>query len=166
MNDMRIAPAASPAADTSDLIDLLKRLMGAGPMDVLTVRQIIEPQAAAAAVSNGSGADLQAIREAHEAAAAEATLEGFERWDAVLHGRIFAASRNELLINLHEILSVVRTKPAWLKIKYAMVNDAIREKYCREHGAIVSAITMRNAQAAHEAMKRHLTSVSRDMFPV
>ena len=165
MTISRIMQSVSSSQGSADLVILLHRLMDAGPTDILSVRQIVEPQAAAAAVSNGSGADIEAIREACEAAAAETTLGGFEHWDALLHRRIFAATRNELLINLQDILAVVRDKPAWLRIKNAVVTREVRAKYNGEHAAIVDAIASRNAQAAHDAMKRHLFSVSRDMFP-
>jgi DNA-binding FadR family transcriptional regulator len=46
-----------------------------------------------------------------------------------------------------------------------VVTREVRAKYNGEHAAIVDAIASRNAQAAHDAMKRHLFSVSRDMFP-
>jgi DNA-binding FadR family transcriptional regulator len=150
---------------SADLVVLLRRLMDAGPSDIFIVRQIVEPQAAAAAVSNGTGADIAAIVEAHEKAVASETLDGFEHWDAALHRRIFAATRNELLINLQDILSAIRDKPSWRRIKNSTITRDVQAKYCGEHAAIVEAIASRSAQDAHAAMKRHLLSVVHDMFP-
>ncbi|PHP66850.1 hypothetical protein CSC94_12160 [Zhengella mangrovi] len=165
MSMTRIMQAVAASQGSSDLFVLLRRLMDAGPTDTLLVRQIIEPQAAAAAVSNGNGADIEAIRAAHEKALNAATLHDFEHWDAVLHRSIFAATRNELLINLQDVLAAIREKPSWLRIKNKVITRAVQQKYTREHGAIVEAIAARNAQAAHDAMKLHLQSVTLDMFP-
>ncbi len=165
MPPSRIVQHIASAAGTGDPAALLRRLMDAGPTDILAVRMIIEPQAAAAAVSNGSGADIQAIREAHENATAQESLAGFEHWDAMLHRCIFSATRNELLISLQDILAAIRTRPAWSRIKNTVISPDVRMKYCREHAAIVEAIAARNAQSAHDAMKHHLRSVTLDMFP-
>ncbi|MBC7283122.1 FCD domain-containing protein [Hoeflea sp.] len=134
-------------------------------MDVMNVRLIIEPQAAAAAVSNATVADIDAIRHAHEMAQAQDDLEGFEQWDGEFHRLIYSATRNDLLMTLEEILDVIRKRPQWLRIKRAHVTEQRRREYCQQHAEIVSNIANRNTNGAAEAMRRHLVSVLNGMFP-
>ncbi|MFD2855557.1 FCD domain-containing protein [Seohaeicola zhoushanensis] len=100
----------STAGTTREFISILKRLTGASPADILAVRLIIEPQAAAAVVSSASGADIKLIREAHEQAVNAEDLAEFEHWDAEFHRRIYAATRNELLISLNNLLGDIRAR--------------------------------------------------------
>ncbi|MEM5472953.1 FCD domain-containing protein [Hoeflea sp. AS60] len=165
MSVSKILQTVGALEGTTDVGVILQRLTGASPMDVMNVRLIIEPQAAAAAVSNATVADIEAIRHAHEMAQAQDDLEGFEHWDGEFHRLIYSATRNDLLMTLEEILDVIRKRPQWLRIKRTHVTEAKRQQYCREHADIVSNITNRNTQGAEEAMRRHLISVLNGMFP-
>jgi len=165
MSVSKILQSVGTAAGTTDVGVILQRLTGASPMDVMNVRLIIEPQAAAAAVSNATVADIDAIRHANDMAAAQDDLDGFEHWDGEFHRLIYSATRNELLMTLEEILDVIRKRPQWLRIKRAYVTEERRQQYCREHGEIVANIANRNTNGAEEAMRRHLVSVMSGMFP-
>ena len=165
MSVSKILQSVGTAAGTTDVGVILQRLTGASPMDVMNVRLIIEPQAAAAAVSNATGADIDAIRHAHDMAEAQEDLDGFEHWDGEFHRLIYSATRNELLMSLEEILDVIRKRPQWLRIKRAHVTVARRQQYCRQHAEIVNNIANRNTNGAEEAMRAHLVSVLTGMFP-
>ena len=117
----------STAGTTREFIRILKRMSGAGPADVLAVRLIIEPQAAAAVVSSASGADLKFIREAHDAAMAAPDLASFEHWDGELHSRIYSATRNELLISLNNLLADIRTRTPWIRLKQRVITEDTRK---------------------------------------
>jgi DNA-binding FadR family transcriptional regulator len=91
-------------------------------------------------------------------------METFEHWDAELHQRIFAGSRNELLNHLHEILRLIRSQDLWLDIKRRSFSPARRLVYCDEHKAIVEALLRRDADVAAAAMRAHLDTVSRNLF--
>ncbi|WP_339762392.1 FCD domain-containing protein [uncultured Hoeflea sp.] len=165
MSVSKILQSVGAAAGTTDVGVILQRLTGASPMDVMNVRLIIEPQAAAAAVSNATGADIDAIRHAHDMAEAQDDLDGFEHWDGEFHRLIYSATRNDLLMSLEEILDVIRKRPQWLRIKHAHVTVARRQHYCRQHAEIVTNIANRNTNGAQEAMHQHLVSVLNGMFP-
>jgi DNA-binding FadR family transcriptional regulator len=77
----------------------------------MAARLMVEPHAAAAAV-NATTADLASIGETHEDATREFDARSFEKLDAEFHVRIFAATRDELLLGLHDILRVIRNQPA------------------------------------------------------
>lgn len=155
----------STAGTTRDFIAILKRLTGASPADILAVRLIIEPQAAAAVVSSATGADIKLIREAHENAVSAEDLASFERWDAELHSRIYAATRNELLISLNNLLGDIRNRAPWIRLKKKVITEAKRREYCGHHEEIVEAIARRNSDGASEAMNRHISVIIEDLFP-
>lgn len=165
---MRTQPDAigtRPTGDAEqDLRTLLERISGAGPLDVQSARLMIEPYAAATAASNASSADLDAIRETHEAAAAAAAMEDFERLDSEFHKRIFAATRNDLLACVHDILNVIRGQSAWVDIKRRSFTEDRRRGYCEDHGRILEALSRRDPAAAADAMRAHLTGISRNLF--
>jgi DNA-binding FadR family transcriptional regulator len=147
-----------------DLAALIDRLSGVSPVDMMAVRQILEPRAAALAATNASAGDLDAIAAAHEAAIRAEDMEGFERWDAAFHQRIFAGSRIELLDHLHQILSLIRDQDLWVQIKRRSFSPARRRAYCDEHAAIAQALRHRDAAAAEAAMRAHLDTVGRNLF--
>ncbi|MAS05116.1 MAG: hypothetical protein CL534_10580 [Ahrensia sp.] len=165
LSQPKLRNIVSTAGTTRDFIAILKRLTGASPADILAVRLIIEPQAAAAVVSSASGADIKLIREAHENAVNAEDLASFERWDAELHSRIYTATRNELLISLNDLLGDIRNRTPWIRLKKKVITEAKRREYCGHHEKIVQAIAGRDSDAASESMHRHISIIIEDLFP-
>jgi DNA-binding FadR family transcriptional regulator len=151
-------------AESVEMLGLLQRISGTSPVDVMAARLMVEPHAAAAAAVNATTADLANIREAHEDAMRETEPASFEKLDAEYHVRIFAATRNELLLSLHDILRVIRNQPAWIEMKRRRYTEARRRGYCEDHEVIVQALFARNAELASMAMKTHLINVHRNLF--
>src|SRR5258707_2915466 len=79
------------------LAEILRRMEGASPADMMEIRRLLEPAAAAFAATNASTTELGRVAEAHHLASAATDMPEFERWDSDLHHRIFACSRNDLL---------------------------------------------------------------------
>jgi DNA-binding FadR family transcriptional regulator len=150
--------------ESTGMLVLLQRISGTSPVDVMAARLMVEPHAAAAAAVNATTADLASIREAHEDAVRETDPGSFEKLDAEFHVRIFAATRNELLLSLHDILRVIRNQPAWIEMKRRRYTEARRRGYCEDHDAIVQALFARNSDLASETMKTHLVNVHRNLF--
>lgn len=147
-----------------DFVDVIQKLTGVSPIDMMAVRQILEPRATALAATNASASDLHEIAAAHAAAVEALETETFEHWDAELHQRIFVGSRNELLNHLHEVLRLIRNQDLWRDIKRRSFSPARRRVYCGEHKAIVDALMRRDVEAASTAMRVHLDTVSRNLF--
>ncbi len=147
-----------------DLDIVMRRLVGVSPVDMMGVRMIFEPKAAALAAANATAGDLNAIVAAHEAAQEAQEMETFERRDADLHQRIFVATRNELMICLHDLLRLVRNQDLWLDIKRRSFSPARRRAYCDQHAAIVEALARRDGETAAAAMRAHLEIVARNLF--
>lgn len=147
-----------------ELANVLRELTGVSPIDMMAVRQIFEPRAAAMAATNASAGDLREMAAAHAESLDALDMEAFERWDAELHQRICAGTRNELLNHLHLILKLIRSQELWRDIKRRSFSPDRRLVYCREHQAIVDALMRRDAEAASSAMRAHLDTVSRNLF--
>ncbi|WP_421695706.1 FadR/GntR family transcriptional regulator [Aestuariivirga sp.] len=152
------------AETDSDLLALLERIAGTGPLDVQAVRLMVEPYAAQSAASNATAADLEAIRNTHLAVSDAVEMELFERLDAEFHRQIFAATRNDLLSCVHDVLKIIRGQSAWIDIKRRSFSETRRREYAAQHGLIVNALFERNASAAAESMRAHLRTVSHNLF--
>jgi DNA-binding FadR family transcriptional regulator len=147
-----------------DFLNIIQKLSGVSPIDMMAVRRIIEPRAAALAATNASAGDLNDIAKTHSASVEAHDMETFERWDAEFHQKIFAATRNDLLNHLHEMLRLIRGQELWLAIKRRSFTQERRNAYCEEHGAIVAALLRRDAESAATAMRSHLETVSKILF--
>lgn len=149
---------------TSELATILQRVTGVSPADLIAARLIIEPQAAAIAAKNASLSDLQAIADAHHHASEALQTDEFERWDTQFHQRLFAATRNELLASIHDILQVIRSRNPWIELKRKSFSENRRRDYCQQHGDIVAALEKRDADGAAQAMLMHIEAIELALF--
>jgi DNA-binding FadR family transcriptional regulator len=150
--------------EAAELADIVQRVTGVSPADLMAARLIVEPQAAAIAAKNASFADLQAIAEAHHQASAAQQTDDFEHWDTQFHQRLFAATRNELLASIHDILQVIRSRNAWIELKRKTFSENRRRDYCAQHANVVAALENRDADGAAQAMLRHIEAIEIALF--
>lgn len=146
------------------LAGIVARMEGTSPADMMEVRLLLEPAAAAFAATNASAAELAAIARAHDSAVAATAMPDFEAWDAEFHHLVFACTRNDLLRELHAILRVLRDQPRWFEMKKRSFTEERRQLYCDEHRAIVEALTARLPERASAAMRAHLVTVQRNLL--
>jgi DNA-binding FadR family transcriptional regulator len=144
--------------------EIVRRMEGSSPADMMEIRLLLEPPAAAFAATNASSAELDRVVEAHERASAATDMPEFERCDAELHHRVFACSRNELLREMHNVLRVLRNQTAWFEMKRRSYSEARRQHYCGEHQALVDALRRRDPEGARNAMRVHLLSVEANLL--
>lgn len=138
---------------------LLARMRNASPVDLVEVRLILEPQAAALAATRASAEDLAAIEAAlRRSVLAKGTAE-FEHWDAALHLAIFRATKNSLLVDYCEAITAIRNQARWHRLKQRTVTPESRPMYDRHHSAVVTALRERDAERARHAMHEHLALV-------
>ncbi|MDQ0470368.1 FadR/GntR family transcriptional regulator [Labrys wisconsinensis] len=140
------------------------RMEGASPADMMEIRLLLEPSAAAFAATNASVAEILAVEEAHRSACAATDMPRFEQWDAELHHRIFACSRNDLLREIHNLLRLLRNQSPWYEMKKRSFSEERRTIYCREHALVVEAVRARDPEAARAAMQAHLRTVAANML--
>ena len=148
----------------ASLAEIIARMEGASPADLMEIRQLLEPEAAAFAATNASAAELGRVMEAHRMAEATTAMPEFEQWDAELHHRVFACSRNELLREMHNILRVLRNQSPWFEMKKRSFSEERRLTYCREHEVVVEALSRRDPDGARKAMQEHLRTVETNML--
>lgn len=148
----------------SSLADIAQRMAGAGPADMMEIRLLIEPAAAAVAATSASATQLARIEKAHHNATTASALADFEHWDTEFHQLICDCSRNDLLREIHNVLTVLRNQSQWFEMKRRSFSDELRLAYCNEHGRINEAITRRLPAEARNAMHDHLTTVGRNIL--
>lgn len=140
-------------------------MIGVSPRDLMDVRIVVEPSAAAMAALHASSDELQAIEDADRAATKASDMELFESWDAELHRRVFIASQNQLLVHINDLLGRARLQRPWMDLKRRAFTQARREAYCNQHAQIVLALRRRDGNAAADAMRNHLLAVKRALIP-
>jgi GntR family transcriptional regulator, transcriptional repressor for pyruvate dehydrogenase complex len=130
-------------------------------LELLEIRKMVEPKAAALAAARASEQDLRAIMRYRSSLEDESI-----QWRAVadldyeLHTAIVKAAGNSLLQILYEFLKpyllrsreiTARTTPNW---------DRMR----KDHSAIVEAIVRGESQAAEEATLEHMRNIGLDLI--
>ncbi|MCB8839805.1 FadR/GntR family transcriptional regulator [Aurantimonas sp. VKM B-3413] len=146
------------------LVAVAQRMMGASPADIMELRLLVEPTAAALAATNASASELQALEEAHQRAVAAVDMPEFEDWDAEFHHRVFAGARNQLLKELHELLRILRNQSPWFEMKKRSFSEERRQRYCQEHAVVVEALLRRDPTRARQGMQAHLETVSHNLL--
>jgi DNA-binding FadR family transcriptional regulator len=152
------------ASRDPSLDQIIRRMAGASPADMMEIRLLLEPAAAAFAATNASSVELSRVVEAHHQAVEAREMPEFERWDSELHHRIFACSRNELLREIHNVLRVLRNQPAWFEMKMRSLSEDRRKRYCEEHQAVVNALLRRDPDGARTTMQSHLKTVEANIL--
>ena len=152
------------AANANSLSGAVTRMQGSSPADMMEIRQLLEPAAAAFAATNASVAELNAVRDAHQAAGEALEMPAFEHWDAEFHHRIFACSRNEFLKEIHNLMRILRNQSPWFEMKKRTFSEERRRTYCGEHQAILDALLSRDPEGARRAMLSHLQTVERNLL--
>ncbi len=154
----------SVAQQEGDLADIVRRLNEISPYDIMNMRLIIEPQAAAAAAINASDQQLVELDAIHAQAIDAIEMAAFERLDMAFHDKLFLAAHNEFLRNLNTIMVIMRRNPAVLAIRKSAFTEARRVECNAQHADILAALHARSPSMAAEAMKLHLSVRSRNLF--
>ncbi len=154
------------AANNDRMGSLPSRFRSASPAELMEVRLIIEPQAAAMAASRATSDDFKAIETAYNNSLTAEGLAEFEHWDAQLHLMVFRATRNSVLIDYCQAINTIRNEPEWYALKKRSLTPELRRVYDRQHGALVSALRARDPERARLCMSKHLTTVRDNLMGV
>lgn len=152
------------AGEGESLAAVAQRMRGSSPADIMDIRLLLEPSAAAFAATNASAGELAHVEEAHRNAVASADMPTFEHWDAEFHHRIFASSRNALLKEMHSLLRALRNQSPWYEMKKRSFSEERRLRYCVEHGALLDNLLRRDPDGARSAMTDHLVTVRTNLL--
>jgi len=151
------------AADTADL-DRPPAGTDFAPADVMTIRRLLEPQAMPLVVIWATARDFGEMERCLTGGDAAASYEEFETWDLALHRCIIAAAHSPLLAALYGVVESARHGQVWGDLKRRSTSRQRRDLYQADHRAIVEALGARDADAAIEAMRRHLTRVAEHLL--
>jgi GntR family uxuAB operon transcriptional repressor len=135
-----------------------------GPMDVMTARQLIEPQVLPLVVAYATHRDFDELRRCLAGGASAQSAAEFEVWDFALHHAIVAAGRNQLLLSMYRVIERAREGEIWGTLKRRNDTRERREAYQADHVALVEALCAREADRAIGAMDAHLARVQANLL--
>jgi DNA-binding FadR family transcriptional regulator len=153
--------AAGRPDDAPGLGDLSRSV---SPLHMMRARLAVEPAIAREAAINASAAGVERIRATHERAVAARSWDAYEAEDDRLHRAIAQATDNMLLLALFDQLNAVRRAVSWNTVIRRSDRPAPDHTSFAQHDRIVSAIEVRRALEAQDAMRAHLHSVSLRLF--
>lgn len=130
-----------------------------GPFEVLQVRRLIEPEAAALAAQNATEDQVAELRRAIDGMSREgfSRLTGLDH-DGDFHLCIAHASRNGAMAMTMETLWQVRVGQLYLKYEQHFHDPVIWQRAIDQHRKILDAVVARDAKAARAAMLHHIRS--------
>lgn len=134
------------------------------PVKMMRARLSIEPAIAREAAINASGEALTRITEAIEGAEKASDWASYEEYDDRFHHAIAEATDNPLLVALFRQMNGVQRAVAWNSVVRETERPPRTHGSFAEHRAIAEAVRNRDPQAAHDAMRRHIGSVSARLF--
>jgi DNA-binding FadR family transcriptional regulator len=134
------------------------------PLRMVRARLSIEPAIAREAAVNASAEALARMRAAIDRAAAASNWQEYEKQDDLFHRSVAEAADNILLLAVFDKLNAVRRAVAWRSVTRKTSRPNTHHSSFAEHAAIADAIEARDPEAAYDAMRRHLRSVSARLF--
>lgn len=134
------------------------------PVKMMRARYSIEPAIAREAAMNASTEAIERISRAIEGSEAATDWESYEAFDDEFHHAVSAASDNLLLAALYDQLSQVQRAVAWKNVVRETERPSTSHTSFAEHRRIARAIENHDPASAHEAMRRHIGSVSARLF--
>lgn len=147
---------------TAAAADLARR---SNPLEVLEARLNLEPALARLAALRASPQQVERMRALASRIAAADDADGRELWDGALHRAIAQASGNALLLAAFEMLDGVRRDPLWRAVREQARSRASAALYAGQHERIVGAVAARDPGGAEAAMREHLATLARNLFP-
>ena len=157
---------AEPAANNTvpfpgNINDIARQL---SPVKMVRARLCLEPAIAREAAINASAAAVGRIEEAVRGCEEAEDWAGYEAWDDELHQAIAEATDNPLLVSLFLQVNNQRRGVANRNVVRATERPPRTHTSFVEHRTIASAIAAHDHTWAHDAMRRHIGSVSARLF--
>ena len=135
-----------------------------GPADVMTARELFEPQVIPLVVVHATTRDFAELDRCLRGGDAANSVDEWEHWDAVFHRAVVAASHNGLLLRMYESIEAARHGPLWGNLKQTNDSPDRRVIYREDHRRIVEALRAREVDRALEATRTHLDRVRANLL--
>lgn len=139
---------------------------GHSPIEVMRVRRLLEPEAAALASQNITPVGTTRLAETIRLMQAETAGNVWSPdSDRTLHMTIAESSGNSMLREMLELLWTSRTEEVDARFHQHLASIAdVRARILDDHGRIVGAIVQGNGDSARQAMAAHLDFVEAAML--
>ncbi|MDC9719886.1 MAG: FCD domain-containing protein [Gammaproteobacteria bacterium] len=134
------------------------------PMQLMQVRNMLEPAIVDLAVHHAAGRDLEKLRAALERVESARTAEQFSIADEAFHQTVAQACDNPLMMWIYEQVNEVRRHELWRASREKVLSKENMAQYNAHHRAIYEAISHRDAQAAKASMAEHLGKAQEDLI--
>ncbi|MDM0024341.1 GntR family transcriptional regulator [Variovorax saccharolyticus] len=151
---IKIIPRKGAMASALSINDALELI------EVRLVNEMLCMRLAAAAITDGELGELQAIAEQFEAAAARRDSVSLTNLDRLFHEKIALAARNSMLQDILNVLHA-RSQRFWA---ISLSTEGHLAEVIDEHRTIVAALLAHDADAAADAVKRHILSFKASML--
>jgi len=134
------------------------------PLELMEVRQAVEPHLASMAVVHATAKDLERLEKALEALnACGGDQSAFSAADEAFHLALAKATGNPLMAWIYHQINEVRGHDQWNAMKRQILNAEAITIYNRQHHAIVAAIKERDAKRAADILAKHLDQARRHL---
>ena len=148
-----------PPAQAQERLGALARRVSAH--DLMEVRLELEPALAARAAQRGSAADKALLLRLMEDPLRAADLAAYERADDIFHYKIAEMADNPVFLSLFEEIRSLRQASEWTDARENALGEEEISEVSLQHSAIANAICAGSANAAREAMRRHMLRVGK-----
>jgi DNA-binding FadR family transcriptional regulator len=135
------------------------------PLELIEVRQAIEPHMARMAVAHATARDLEALAAALAALESSgADRELFSSADERFHLALAEATDNPLMVWLYRQINAVRGHAQWAEMKRKILTRDNIDLYNAQHRQLYEAIRRRDIEAAARCIDEHLDKARRDLL--
>jgi GntR family transcriptional regulator, uxu operon transcriptional repressor len=155
---LRSSTASVPADNATAKPDDL------GPADVMTARELFEPQVLPLVVAHATVRDFDEMERCLRGGASAESSEEFEAWDLALHHAFVAAAHNRLLLRMYAAVEAARHGQLWGNLKRRHDSSERRALYQADHRQIVDALRARELAEAFDATNAHLERVRTNLL--
>lgn len=135
------------------------------PLELIEVRQVIEPHLARMAVVHGTARDLDRMAEAlQQLESSDGDQERFSSADERFHLALAESADNRLMAWLYRHINEIRGHAQWGAMKRKILTPATIDLYNQQHRALYEAIRSRDVEAAVRMITEHLEKARRDLL--
>lgn len=147
--------ADAPAQD----LDKTSADISTTPAELMEFRLIVEPSLVELIVLTATDAQLESLSEVARLGRDVRYWQQAEDADRTFHRALFDATGNKIFSDLGQRIAHMRDSRSWLRLKEGSFSLEKWTVYHQEHEVIVAALLDRNAEAARNALRRHLGGV-------
>ncbi|KWA30748.1 GntR family transcriptional regulator [Burkholderia multivorans] len=152
------------AASMPILEESPSQTMDVSPAELMEARLLIEPLMPKLIARKATPTDFARMNECLVQAEAARSLPEFEHWDSELHRALAVSTHNTFFIRILSLVTQIRDKGEWGRLKYRSLTRERRGQYERQHRELVDALRNRDVERATSLLHNHLREVAIDLF--